>query len=116
MGDFGTMVIVQRSDGRQFSNIDRTHVEAMTERLKQTRPQDTFEDPLKFHVAEYRGIAGVEGVTIDLTQHWLEDTEAEGVEPETVLEQELPFAESTYHTLQSLLGEDYSLELVCDSW
>ena len=117
MSDFGTMVIVQRSDGQEFSEVDRTRVEAVAHQVKHHNlPTCAIAQTVDFQIAEYRSAVGVEGVTIDLTQHWLEDAEKEGIEPETLMEQERPCVEQIGNTLQKLLGDEYSLELVCDRW
>jgi hypothetical protein len=116
--DFGSSVSIYRADRQRTGPDDERRIQAAARSLQFGEPDrigpfDHFE--LRFGGARRRD--GVWGVSVQLSGHFIGDHEGnDGLDPEALIDRELPVAEQFADELAALLGDEYQFVPYSGYW
>jgi len=112
------MALVHRTDNSDVSDSDEVALNTAIKQLHVVErdrigPYVGF----SFRIGGSYGQNGGQGFCVNFTEYWLGDEEGTGgLDSEVILARDEPLAQQCCDELARILGDTYSVDLICDHW
>lgn len=112
------MALVHRTDNSDVSDSDESALNSAIKQL-QVVERDLIGPYVEFsfRIGGSHRQNGGQGFCVNFTEYWLGDDEGtDGLDPEVILARDAPLVQQCCNELARILGDAYSVELICDHW